>query len=121
MSDEQQRAQWEAEAHEEARAAAEEAEASSIDAPPCSAENPYKNGERKLLEITAGEPSNSRFSVCFYLDGEWVFDDRPGFTPTSRGYSVVAIHDLPRRTYPPNTDLRHGAEPLPPRNGSPNL
>jgi hypothetical protein len=65
-------------------------------------ETTYKNGERKLLEITAGEPSNSRFSVCYWHDGEWFMDDRPGHTPLSRGYSIVTIHNLPNRTYPPN-------------------
>ena len=66
-------------------------------------ETTYKNGERKLLEITAGEPSNSRFSVCFWLDGEWIMDDRPGLgLLKTSGYSIVAIHNLPNRTYPPN-------------------
>jgi hypothetical protein len=71
-------------------------------------------GERKLIEMTAGRPEHSRFSVCFWLPAGWHFDDGPLDTVENRGYSIVAIHDLPPRTF------KHNAEaPTPVKGGRP--
>lgn len=57
-----------------------------------------KQFERKLIEMTAGSPENSRFSVCYLHNGKWIMDDNPYKTIESCGYRLIAIHDLPERT-----------------------
>lgn len=61
----------------------------------------YENGTRKLIEMTAGKPEHSRFSVCYWLNGEWRMDDAPANRDgvTDCGYTVLAVHDLPKRSY----------------------
>jgi len=70
----------------------------------------YENGTRKLIEMTAGKPEHSRFSVCYWLEGKWHMDDAPGGKDSVEklGYSVLAVHDLPQRSYLLNAqgDLR---------------
>lgn len=58
------------------------------------------NGTRKLIEMTAGKPEHSRFSVCYWLNGEWCMDDAPADKDrvAERGYVVLAVHDLPQRS-----------------------
>jgi len=58
-----------------------------------------ENGTRKLLEITCGKPENSRFVVCYWMNGDWWFDDNEKIsTIERRGYRLLTIHDLPLRT-----------------------
>lgn len=62
-------------------------------------QTPRRDGERALLEITVGSSPATRFSVCYWLNGEWNMEDSPD-SVKERGYRVVAVHSLPPRTTP---------------------